>query len=83
MTWYTDTDKTILDYSKPIIAKSVSGKRYLLLPTCYDNSFKFRGYDWLDIKVGKWNSCVNWKTAEEAVKSYEKMYEISNYEFEV
>jgi len=82
MTWYTDTEKTTLDYSKPIMATSGDGM-FLLLPTCHGNSYCFRGYDWFNVEKGEWNSCRNWETAEEAVKSYESMYEISNYEFEV
>lgn len=84
MKWYTNTEKKTLDYSKPIIAVSKdTGGKFLLLPTCEDHSYQFRSYDWFNIKTGKWDSKVNWKTAEEAVKSYERMCEISNYEFEV
>lgn len=84
MTWYTDIDKTTLDYSKPIIAKSrKTDDKFLLLPTCKDGSYQFRGYDWFNIETGKWNSCVNFQTSEEAIKCYEKTYTISNYEFEV
>lgn len=82
MTWYTNTEKTTLDYSKPIMATSGDGM-FLLLPTCQDRSYEFRGYDWFNVEKGEWNSCRNYKTAEEAVRVYEKDYKISNYEFKV
>ncbi len=70
MTWYTETDKQEVDYSKPICADSAQGTTYLLLPTNHGDSYRFRGYDWFNPVTGTWNSSVNWKTAEEACSSY-------------
>ena len=69
--WYTDTDKQELDFTKPICATDSMGEvTYLLLPTNQNKSYEFRGYNWFNPKTGKWNSCKDWSTAEEAVKVY-------------
>lgn len=70
MTWYTKTDKQELDYSKPIMAtNSDKSSIYLLLPSTEDCSYIHRGYDWFNINTGEWNSCVNYKTVQEALKA--------------
>ena len=77
MTWYTETakqqvgySKQQVDYSKPICAEGSTGITYLLLPTNYDKGYNFRGYDWFNPATGKWNSCVNHRTAEKACSGY-------------
>ena len=64
-----EAEKPKLDYSKPIIASS-GESIYLLVANCNTNSYERRGYDWINIATGKFNSKYCWKTAEEAVKSY-------------
>lgn len=60
-----------LDYNKPICAASVDGLNiYVLLPRTHENSYRVKGYDWFNIGSGGWNSCVCWKTKEEAVGCY-------------
>lgn len=67
MTWYTDTDKQQLDYSKPICGDS-NGNTYILLPHMQDNSYEFRGYDWFNPKTGTWNSATNYYSVAEALE---------------
>jgi len=66
MTWYTNTAKQQLDYSKPICGDS-GDATYLLLPHWQEDSYFLRGYDWFNLKTGKWNSCVGYGSVEEAL----------------
>ena len=60
-----------LDYNKPICSTSTEGfNTYILLPRTREDSYTTIGYDWFNITKGEWNSCVCWKTKEEAVKCY-------------
>lgn len=60
-----------LDYSKPICSISIDGlDTYILLPRTYECSYTPIGYDWFSIIRNEWNSCVCWKTKEEAVECY-------------
>ncbi len=69
--WYTETDKDVLDLTKPICATSRDGTQtYLLLPSNVDKRYAFRGYDWFNPVTGAYNSCMNYKTVEEAIKYY-------------
>lgn len=70
--WYTETEEKQLDLTKPICATTDFGDKtlYLLLPTNRDNSYEFRGYNWLNVDTGKWNSCKDFKTVDEAIKTY-------------
>lgn len=83
MTWYTNTDKQELDFSKPIMAtNSDKSNTYLLLPSTEDCSYDHRGYDWFNINTGTWNSCKNWETVQEALESG-GYFNIRNCEIEV
>ena len=75
--WYEDKAKDELDYSKPIIATN-DKYTYLLLPVYVADSFRLNGFDWFDIRSGKINSCVSWKTPQEAVEAYRNTHEITN-----
>ena len=69
--WYSDTERKQLDMSKPIFATDPdSGSVCLLVRSNENNSYAFRGYDWMDIATGEMNSCKHWRTVEEALSSY-------------
>lgn len=77
--WYTNSEKSDLDYNKPICAvRKESGEEYLLMPINHGLSYDFRGFDWFNIKTGEFNSCRGWKSAEDAVEAYINDYKISN-----
>lgn len=60
-----------IDYNKPICSTSVDGlNTYILLPRTREDSYTIIGYDWFNITTFQWNSCVCWKTKEEAVECY-------------
>jgi len=67
--WYKTTDSSELDYSKPIIAENSGKDIFLLLPQIEKESYEIVGYNWFDIKRGKYDSCVCFKTAEKAVQN--------------
>lgn len=73
MPWYTYTDENTVDFSQPVCAEGATGTVYLLLPTNYDNSVAFRGYDWFNPLTGKWNSSANHKTVEAAIVGYKNV----------
>lgn len=62
-----------LNLDEPIACKDKndSGIVYLLLPQQRHDGYKVEGYNWFNIKHFCWNSCVCWKTKEEAIKSYQ------------
>ena len=64
-----EAEEPKLDYSKPIIASS-GESIFLLVANCDMKSYESRGYDWINIATGRFNSKYCWETAEEAVKSY-------------
>ena len=66
----------MIDYNKPIIAVDKDSK-FLLIPTL-DNGYKVKGYDWLNLKTMKHNSCCHFETKESAVTSYRNSYKIYN-----
>ena len=81
--WYLkDEPKPKLDYSKPIVAKNSNGYTHLLLPYIED-SYKILGYDWFNLDEGKFNSCVHWKTPQEAIDSYSENHTVTNAELTV
>ena len=81
MTWYTNTDKQKLDYSKPICGDSCN-TTYILLPNMHDNSYNLRGYDWFNPKTGEWNSCKNYESVKDAL-DYSSYTNIRNCEMSV
>lgn len=69
--WYTETEKEALDLTKPICATCADGSViYLLLPSNVVGEYSFRGYDWFNPVTGEYNSCANYETVQEAIKSY-------------
>lgn len=62
--------KPKLDYNKPILTTSDSGKTVILIANCDARSYKTKGYDWLRLDDGKFNSCKLWKTKKDAVEAY-------------
>lgn len=63
--------ESTLDYNKPICSTSTDGNNtYILLERTHEDSYGIKGYDWYNITANKWNSCVCWKTKEEAVSVY-------------
>lgn len=82
-TWYGSS--AALNYNKPIIAESTrDGRKYLLLPQMISNgsSYEVIGFNWFDISMGRYNSKVFYKTAQEAISSYGS-YKIYNAELSV
>ena len=69
--WYSETERKQLDMSKPIYATNAGkSSTYLLIRTNEDNSYVFRGYDWMNIATGEMNSCKNWRTIEETLSVF-------------
>ncbi len=68
--WYENKkDLTVLDYSKPIFCV-VNGDLHLLTPQV-KRGYEIIGFDWLNVKKGKYNSCIHFSTAQLAVKNHE------------
>lgn len=83
MSWYNQINVK-LDMNKPIIAQNDKIK-CLLVPQLkspdnltFDYNGKIIGYNWLNLATGRYNSSCFFKTAEEAIKSYEERYRIRN-----
>jgi len=87
--WYQNESE--LDMSKPIICESDDDNKYICLLTPQlaslnddnrdgSNQYKIIGYNWLNLRTGKYNSCCFFKTPEEAIKSRED-YKIRNLDF--
>jgi len=70
--WYTNKHiPNQLDYTKPIIAKDVFTDKHLLLPQIDKGSYLVIGYNWFNLSIGAYNSCVLYETAQKAVEVYE------------
>ena len=74
--WYGRQDKE-LDYFRPIFAFN-DDEMYLLVPQIEKDSFAVVGYNWFDIEIGEYNSCVCFETAKAAVIEYSLQYKIVN-----
>jgi hypothetical protein len=48
----------------------LAANRYILLPTIAPGNYDIIGYNWFDIKEGKYNSCACWSTKEAAIAMY-------------
>jgi len=59
-----------INFDKPIACKDDKGHFYLLLPQQKHDGYEVMGYNWLNLETLEWNSCVCWKTKEEAITSY-------------
>ena len=85
MKWYSlkkkENRKTYggLVLAKPITAKTRRGTILLLVPqlksVAYD--YEIKGYNWLNIRNGSYNSCCCFSTVEEAIDEYSS-YELAN-----
>ena len=78
--------KPELDYEKAVVAakKGVDGQTssVLLVSNCNAKSYDVKGYDWIKLTDGKFNSCYCFKTKKEAVDCYREMgYNIRNIDF--
>lgn len=60
--------KPKLDYDKTIITKS--GEPLILVSNCDLKSYEIKGYDWLRLRDGRFNSSCLYKTKQEAVNWY-------------
>lgn len=80
--WYNNKTQITISYDKPIIAESSEGKKYLLLPVQEEGSYSVIGYDWFDIDEGRYNSCCQHKTVDDALRSYSS-YKIYNAKIEI
>lgn len=59
-----------LDYSKPVIATNSDNSICLLMANCDTKSYNVKGYDWLRLSDGNFNSSRCWPTPQEAVAAY-------------
>ena len=78
--WYEDEEKA-LNFDLPIFAETTTGKveRYLLMPQISKSKgYVTIGYNWLNIKEGRYNSCVFFKTPRAAIEGYESNHKIFN-----
>ena len=80
--WYNNKTQITISHDKPIIAETLEGKKFLLLPVHEEGSYSFIGYDWFDIDEGRWNSSCKHKTVDDALRSY-SYYKIYNAKIEI
>ncbi len=75
--WYNNKRQITISHDNPIIAETSEGKKYLLVPIHERSSYEIIGYDWFDIDEGRYNSCCQHKTVDDALRSYSN-YKIYN-----
>lgn len=89
--WYKENGDE-LDYNRPIIAIAENNDIMLLLPQIAksDNhipglsiDYDLIGYNWFNIRTGKYNSQFFWKDPENAVNSYKNKYEVRNADINI
>lgn len=79
--WYSGDEKKRLDYSKPIMCINTEGfmpDQEILLPIVnginkhvaeyQTNGYEVIGFNWFSLKSGKWTSCADFETVEEAIE---------------
>ena len=89
-TWYNKAQGTSpLDYSKPIAAFNDSNGEPMLLMPCLkvtaplNGNYEIQGFNWFRVSDGDWNSCTTWPTAADAVRAYERQYDVRNVELNI
>lgn len=89
--WYKKNDDN-LDYNRPIIAIAENKiDIMLLLPQIEKNNnlvpglrdYNLIGYNWFNIRTGKYNSQFFWKDPVDAVNSYKIKYEVRNADINI
>ena len=73
--WYTIIDKSILDLTKPICCVNSDKEILLLVPQLSEkNCYAIKGYNWLNLVTGRYQSSSFFPTAQAACKSYSQYY---------
>lgn len=66
--WYEKANQIRKD--RPIFCKNIkNGNVYLLLPQI-GAKYEVIGYNWFNIKAGRYNSCTFFETVEQAIACY-------------
>ena len=74
--WYEQEKDKKTERDRPIFARR-NNDTFILLPQIREKSYTICGYNWFNITKGEYNSCVFYKTIQDAIDAYES-HKISN-----
>ena len=83
--WY-EKEKEALNFDLPIFAETTTGEKqtYILMPQISkSDGYRIVGYNWFRLRDGRYNSRELYKTASEAIKTYQTGHNIFNGEIVV
>ena len=78
--WYEGFKKKEkkIDYNKPIFARQTTGGIVFMLLPQIQLGYTHSGFNWFNLADGSYNSCVFWKTPEQAVEAYQSQHKVYN-----